>query len=341
MHYVEAIGRRGKLAVNTKNVIGMDDKNVSKNLTDVLLSKDSIIRLRNEFSDDRQRHLHRELFTTTEQLPNRYEVGKFNKPSSETGSNFESLLNTLNDRVEMDCTNKLPHSAQATSGLRLLEGLVNKEGTDPVKLQSSVLSQGVLNVSRLHDSDNLPSSDQTVIGFNTDNGQTGNKDELPNSTPTKQSSKTIPQNKHQRTPKRYNSASLRKRKLLTNEKLEKTPELLKLFSKMKMKKDEKGLLSRKLDEETDGCPKLAQKSPKFSQVKLLKCKYKNEIEVKRLPDNGPKRVKNEKELTRPSSIKKKNKGGWKKRGQDVQKVDPNQPKLSEVWKMRRNGAEGT
>ena len=133
------------------------------------------------------------------------------------------------------------------------------------------------------------------------------------------------------TPKKQIRGKTRKEKLLTNDKLNKTPELLRYFRDMNERKKNE---AKPLDKNTESTHQHSDRtSPPISKVKVLRLKFEGS-DMKRLSKGGPLGQNNS-----PKTSGKKCKGTRKLSNKkiDVLKVCPNQPTLSEF--CRKKGIE--
>ena len=305
------IGSKGKLCVEPVHMTdntGGDAKSVNEHESE-LISSDN--RLEDKLSNDRQRHLSDKLFIKTDHQHIGAEVSRLKELDFRTGD------------IDMFDSNRL------------------------IELTSSAQTRGELESDKMNQKDtSLPHSALADIGSNGWPNSARAKivvnevnyinDKLPNTAQANEG-QTNSHKAAYRTPKKQNRRSLRKGKMLSNEKIEKTPELLKLFKKMENIKKETGFKGKKLYEEVEKCPEKDLKSPPISQVKLMKMKYENINSMKRLSKGGPMGVpKSDQKASHNEGTSQKIiykcSGGRSKKKLDVQNVDPNQPKLGDLWK---------
>ena len=304
---------------------GGDAKSVNEHDLESISSDN---RLKDELSNDRQRHLFEKLFIQTDNKHDRAEVRRLNP--------IDFKIRDIN-LIESNRLVELPNSALIQDGLvrNLDQQNASLPHSDPVEVGSNHKLTG--EVIKLPNSAGAKLVVNEVNCFNV---------RLPNSAQANQGQTNSCKTAY-RTPKKQIRRSLRKGKMLSDEKIEKTPELLKLFKKMENVKKETGFKGNKLYEEVENCPEIKSGSPQISKVKLLKMKYENTNSTKRLSKGGPIGVQeNGQKISLNSRTSSKNiyacSGGRGKKKLDVQNVDPNQPKLGDFWKgLTKSKENGT
>ena len=193
----------------TDNIDG-DHKSVIEHDLESISSSN---RLTDEMSNDRQRHLFEKLFIRTDYQHDRAEVRRLN---------YIDLKIRDNDRIESNSLVELPNSAIIQDGLvrNLNQQNDSLPHLDPVEIGSNEKLTGEVI--------KLPNSAGAKLVVN----EVNNISEiLPNSAQVNQG-RTNPYRTAYKTPKKHIRGSIRKGKLFNNEKIEKIPELLRLFKKV-------------------------------------------------------------------------------------------------------------